>query len=43
MQVIAFLNLEASQAGAVKHYRLEIGCFVHPKLASVALFFTRLF
>lgn len=43
MQVIAFVNLEASQAGAIRYYRLEFGCMVHPKLASVVLLFTRLF
>lgn len=43
MQVIAFFNLEASQASDVKRFRLEFGCSLHPNLASVVLFITRLF
>lgn len=41
--MIAFLTLEASQSADSRSYRLEFGCGLHPKLASVVLLFARLF
>jgi hypothetical protein len=43
MQVIAFLYLEASQSNDSKCFRLELGCMVHPKLASMIILLARLF
>ena len=40
-RVIAYLNLEASQSKE-KYLRLEIGCYLHPNLATMLYFFTRL-
>jgi hypothetical protein len=37
-----FLFLEASQPCG-KSYRLGLGCFVHPKLASMVILLLRLF
>jgi hypothetical protein len=37
-----FLYLEASQPNGAR-YRLGLGCFVHPKLASLMAILVRLF
>ena len=38
-----FVAIEASQSGDSWSYRLEMGCFVHPRLASVLILLSRLF
>jgi hypothetical protein len=38
-----FIAIEASQSGGSWCYRLEMGCFVHPRLASILIVLTRLF
>jgi len=40
--MVVFLKLEASQPCGTS-YRLAIGCFVHPKLASAIAVIVRLF
>lgn len=38
----AFLYIEASRTSDMKVYRLGLGCFIHPRLASLIFFFSRL-
>jgi hypothetical protein len=40
--MLVFLYLEASQPDGTR-YRLGLGCFLHPKLASMVAVFVRLF
>jgi hypothetical protein len=40
--MLVFLYLEASQSDG-GHYRLALGCIVHPKLASMVVLLLRLF
>ena len=40
--MVVFLYLEASQSCS-RRYRLGLGCFVHPQLASMMVLLMRLF
>jgi hypothetical protein len=43
MNVLAFLYLEASQSDGSVRYQLGLGCYIHPKLASLAAYLSGLF